>query len=210
MSNNDEYDKDSYKALYEFQTKQLDLLKARYAGLENKASKYLTFISLIIAALSIFTKQYFFDNYEKGILYYIIVILIILTFFSLCVIARFLFQAIRIETVAKLDTSLETVNLFVHHELTHVYYNLSKRMIEVIDKYEEGCKVKVDFLKRAFSEIKSCGILFILTVILIIIDSMCSSKMSTINTNRPTPPDIPTPPVVVVERGLDKDKVVKK
>ncbi|ENW20950.1 hypothetical protein [Acinetobacter haemolyticus] len=210
MSNNDDFDKDSYKALYEFQTKQLDLLKARYAGLENKASKYLTFISLIIAALSIFTKQYFFDNYEKGILYYIIVILIILTFISLCVIARFLFQAIRIETVAKLDTSLETVNLFVHHDLSLVYYNLSKRMVEVIDKYEEGCKVKVDFLKRAFNEIKSCGILFILTVILIIIDSLCSNKMSTINTNRPTPPDIPTPPVVVVERGLDKDKVVKK
>lgn len=28
--------------------------------------------------------------------------------------------------------------------------------------------------------------------------------------NRPTPPDIPTPPVVVVERGLDKEKVIKK
>jgi hypothetical protein len=31
-----------------------------------------------------------------------------------------------------------------------------------------------------------------------------------IHYNRPTPPDIPTPPIVIVERGLDKDKVIKK
>lgn len=30
------------------------------------------------------------------------------------------------------------------------------------------------------------------------------------NYNRPTPPDIPTPPIVIVERGLDKEKVIKK
>lgn len=34
--------------------------------------------------------------------------------------------------------------------------------------------------------------------------------MNSIVSNRPTPPDIPTPPIVVVERSLDKDKVVKK
>ena len=71
MSSSDDLDKDSYKALFEYQTKQLDLIKARYAGLENKASKYLTFISLIIAAISIFSKQYLFDNVDKNTLYYI-------------------------------------------------------------------------------------------------------------------------------------------
>ncbi|EPF72573.1 hypothetical protein GCM10025882_31990 [Acinetobacter gyllenbergii] len=172
MSNNNELDKDSYKALFEYQTKQLDLIKARYAGLENKASKYLTFISLIIAALSIFSKQYLFDNSSKGGLYCFIVVLIVLTFFSLCSIARFLFQALRVESVAKLDTGIETVKLFVEHEISHVYYNLSKKIVEVIDLYEAGCLIKVDYLKRAFSEIKFCGIMFILTVILIIIDSI--------------------------------------
>ncbi|WP_284115679.1 hypothetical protein [Acinetobacter pittii] len=172
MSNSEELDKDSYKALYEYQTKQLDLIKSRYARLEDKASKYLTYISLIVAALSIFAKEYLFGAQPKGILFYIVIFLIILNFFSLCAIARFLFQAIRVESVAKLDTGLETVRLFVEHELPHVYYNLSKRIVEVIDLYEEGCKIKVGYLKRAFSEIKFCGIMFIITVILIIIDSI--------------------------------------
>ncbi|OTU28365.1 hypothetical protein CAT59_07340 [Acinetobacter pittii] len=172
MSNNEELDKDSYKALFEYQTKQLDLIKSRYARLEDKASKYLTYISLIIAALSIFSKEYLFGTHVKGVLYYIVVLLIILNFFSLSAIARFLFQAIRVESVAKLDTGEQTIKLFVEHELSHVYFNLSKRIIEVIELYEIGCKVKVVYLKRAFSEIKFCGIMFILTVILIVIDSM--------------------------------------
>lgn len=172
MSSSDDLDKDSYKVLFEYQTKQLDLIKARYAGLENKASKYLTFISLIIAAISIFSKQYLFDNVDKNTLYYIILALIILTFLSLCSIARFLFQVLKVESVGKLDTSKDTLKLFVDHKIEHVYYNLSKRIVEVVDLYEAGCSVKVDYLKRAFSEIKFCGLLFILTVILIIIDSI--------------------------------------
>lgn len=90
----------------------------------------------------------------------------------MCSIARFLFQVLKVESVGKLDTSKDTLKLFVDHKIEHVYYNLSKRIVEVVDLYEAGCSVKVDYLKRAFSEIKFCGLLFILTVILIIIDSI--------------------------------------
>lgn len=171
-STDSDLDKDSYKALFEFQNKQLDIIKARYAGLENKASKYLTFISIIIAAISIFAKQYLFDNDNKEFFYYLVLILVLITFCSLCNIARNLFYVIRVETVGKLDTSIDAINLFVHHDLSHVYYNQSKKISEIIDLYEEGCATKVIFLKKAFEEIKTCGILFILTVIFIIIDSL--------------------------------------
>ncbi len=41
--------------------------RSLHAKHEDKASKYLTFISIIIAAISIFSKQYLFDNPDKGI-----------------------------------------------------------------------------------------------------------------------------------------------
>lgn len=61
MADEDQFDKEVYKALYEFQLKGLESVKALHAKHEDKAAKYLTFTSIIIAAVSIFSKQYLFD-----------------------------------------------------------------------------------------------------------------------------------------------------
>lgn len=172
MAEEDKFDKEVYKTLYEFQLKGFDSVKALHAKHEDKAAKYLTFTSLMVTAISIFSKQYLFDNSEKGILFFIIVFLIFIVFISLCCIARNLFLVMEVGNVGKLDNSEEMVKFFSQNELTSIYYNLSKDLSGVIQKYEERNDIKVDYLKRAFKEIKFCGLMFVLTVILIIIDTL--------------------------------------
>lgn len=173
MAAEEQYDKETYKALFEFQLKGLDSVKALHAKHEDKASKYLTFTSIIIAAVSIFSKQYLFDNSNKGMLFYCIVILMVLIFLSLCVIARNLFHVLEVGKVGKLDNGLNMINFFTGAEnLPLIQFNLSKDIAEIIKGYEERNRIKVDYLNSAFKEIKFCGLMFVLTVILIVFDTI--------------------------------------
>lgn len=202
---NIEYDKDTYKALYDFQIKELDNVRAHHSRLEDKASKYLTFSSIIIAALSLFLKQYLFDSGNSGWLYILVVILMLVTFISLCCIARFLFHVVEVGSVGKLDTGEKMIKLFATHDLPVIQYNLSTDLSKIIKMYESNNSNKIDYLRKAFKEIKFCGLLLVLTVILIIVDSIGNNKFM-VNANKPVPPDINTPPIITVEKGADKGK----
>lgn len=149
---NIEYDKDTYKALYDFQIKELDNVRAHHSRLEDKASKYLTFTSIIIAALSLFLKQYLFDSGNSGLSYILVVLLMLATFISLCCIARFLFHVVEVGNVGKLDTSEEMIKLFATQDLPVVQYNLSKDLSKIIEMYEINNSNKIDYLKKAFKE----------------------------------------------------------
>ena len=59
---------------------------------------------------------------------------------------------------------------FTQNELTTIYYYLSIDMAEIIQTYEDRNAIKVEYLNKAFGEIKSCGLMFVLTVLLIIVD----------------------------------------
>lgn len=170
MADEDQFDKEVYKALYEFQLKGLESVKALHAKHEDKAAKYLTFTSIIIAAVSIFSKQYLFDVANKSFIFYIIVLLMVLVFLSLSSIARNLFHVLEVSKVGKLENNKNMVNYFTQNELTTIYYYLSIDMAEIIQTYEDRNAIKVEYLNKAFGEIKFCGLMFVLTVLLIIVD----------------------------------------
>lgn len=170
MADEDQFDKEVYKALYEFQLKGLESVKALHAKHEDKAAKYLTFTSIIIAAVSIFSKQYLFDVANKSFIFYIIVLLMVLVFLSLSSIARNLFHVLEVSKVGKLENNKNMVHYFTQNELTTIYYYLSIDMAEIIQTYEDRNTIKVEYLNKAFGEIKSCGLMFVLTVLLIIVD----------------------------------------
>jgi len=170
MTAEDQFDKEVYKTLYEFQLKGLESVKALHAKHEDKAAKYLTFTSIIIAAMSIFSKQYLFDVEKKSFIFYLIVVLMIFVFLSLSSIARNLFHVLEVSKVGKLENNKDMVNYFTQNELPTIYYYLSIDMAEVIKTYEDRNTIKVNYLNKAFMEIKFCGLMFVLTVLLIIVD----------------------------------------
>ena len=167
-----ELDVEQYKAVYEYQQKQFEQAKNQSIRLDDKASKYLTFTALIITAISLFAKQYFFDTKadDYSILFYLILTSIILSLFSLITIARFLFLCLRVNEVEKLSSKLEMVEYWLDNPKESVYYELSKQLSGIIDKYDSANEFKVQNLNKAFDEIKFCGLLLLGSVILIAIE----------------------------------------
>lgn len=94
----------------------------------------------------------------------------VLIFLSLSCIARNLFHVMRVSRVEKLANDKDMVVFFTQNELVTIYYNLSNDLANVIKTYEDRNIVKVEYLNKAFKEIKFCGLMFILTVLLIIVD----------------------------------------
>lgn len=170
MTEENQFDREVYKTLYEFQLKGLDNVRALHAKHEDKAAKYLTFTSIIIAAVSIFSKQYFFDVESKSFIFYAIIALMVLVFLSLSNIARNLFHVLEVSEVEKLGNNKDMVNFFTQNDLETIHYNLSNDLASVIKTYEERNTIKVNYLNKAFKEIKFCGLMFVITVLLIIAD----------------------------------------
>ncbi len=87
MTEKKEIDSEKYKLLYEYQKNQFDIVKNHYSKLEDKASKYLTFLGIVITAYTLMSKFYIFDyqvNEPTTLIYYIIFIYIGITFYLLC------------------------------------------------------------------------------------------------------------------------------
>lgn len=167
-----DFDVEQYKAVYEYQQKQFEQAKNQSIRLDDKASKYLTFTALIITAISLFAKQYFFDinAEEHSILFYLILVAIFFSLLSLIVISRFLFLCLKINEVEKLSSKIEMVEYWLNHPKEAVYYELSKQLSGIIGKYDAANEFKVKNLNKAFEEIKFCGLLLLVSVILIAIE----------------------------------------
>ena len=61
-----EVDISKYAALYEYQKNQFSIVKGHYEKLEDKATKYLTYLSIFITAFSLLAKYYFIDTNIKA------------------------------------------------------------------------------------------------------------------------------------------------
>jgi hypothetical protein len=85
-------------------------------------------------------------------------------------IARNLFHVLEVSKVGKLENNKNMVHYFTQNELTTIYYYLSIDMAEIIQTYEDRNAIKVEYLNKSFGEIKFCGLMFVLTVLLIIVD----------------------------------------
>ena len=174
MATNDgnEFDVDQYKAVYEFQQKQFEQAKNQSVRLDDKASKYLTFTAIIITAISIFAKEYFFGSSDDGhsLLFYPILLTIMLSVISLIVISRFLFICLKVNEVEKLSSKISMVEYWLDNPKSTIYYELSKQLSGIIDKYDSANSAKVKNLIKAFNEIKFCGLLLLVSVLLIVIE----------------------------------------
>lgn len=171
ISKNDKMDVEIYKALYDFQLKEYDVARARYARHEDKASKYLGIASIIIAAVSVLIKYYLIDLKltEKIFIDNITILLLFMCFVTLCVVIRNLLQVMQTVEIEKLDTSLKMIDFFTQNEKIVIYYNLARDISFAIDSYEVQNKIKTTFLRKAFDELKISGLIFIGVILTILI-----------------------------------------
>lgn len=183
--------KDSYKALYEHQKYQYEIEKNAYGKLEDKASKYLTLLTVVITAytaiIGIFLKLSLFD--VNPLISFLCIFLIVFSFIFFCFSWYSIFRCLRLQEVFRLESNQEMINYFLDQEyLETVYVYLSEKYDIVIQRYIEQNKKKVTLIKNGYNEIivaVSSSIILIFIIFLIQLGTISNeqrSKATTTNT----------------------------
>ena len=163
---------ESLKLLYEYQFKHFDHAKAQSARLDDKASKYLTFASVLIAILSIIAKSYIVDSKDLDIWSFttIVIAFIFISFIQVSIVIRHLFMCIKISTVGKLSSDTDMQIYFKTNQVNKIYEGISEDLGVAIQSYETSNNDKVDQLILAYSHMAQLGYILILLMSFIILD----------------------------------------
>ena len=122
-----EVDLTKYEALYDYQKNQFTVVKSHYEKLEDKAIKYLTYLSIFITAFSLLAKYYFIDQKLEApiILIYLTSFYFALTFVLVCLASGKLFSCLKVQEVFQVNSGEEMINYFQEHKIATVYLGLS-------------------------------------------------------------------------------------
>jgi hypothetical protein len=166
------------KALYEYFQKQIEHEKNRFQRFEDKASKFITMISVIITAYLFVINKFsdFFINLcllstTLQIYQITLIILLALLFLTLSMSWLYLLKVLKPQTTRHLPASQETIDAYVTYpnKLDEIYQVNAKNMQEVITEYKSTNKVKVALLSKAYNYISISGLLFAIIIPLSII-----------------------------------------
>ncbi|MGQ9372690.1 hypothetical protein ACUM6W_02395 [Acinetobacter tandoii] len=159
------------KALFDFYKSELEIIKSDFYKLEDKASKYLTALTVLTTVLLVLIKDVL-DGIELSL----ISIFMIGTFFLIVCSAaaswRFVFMIMKPMDVKGFPADERYVEYFNKVKLEQFYYGIIHTYIEVIESYKSCTQEKAEYLKRAFSEIKTTGLLMVILIMLIMLDKV--------------------------------------
>ncbi len=159
-------DSDKFEFLYDYKAFHLDLLREDYKELENKATKYLTFITIVLTIISILFRSYLIESEaSKDFLYYASLVTLMIYVISVFPPLRYLFSCIKINKMGDLPQKGVREYILENSKET-VYLGMADRLDEIIDIYKKVNAEKADYLKKAFEEIKVCSLIFLLFIIL--------------------------------------------
>jgi hypothetical protein len=148
---------DKYAFLYDFAKGSFDGELQRYRNIEEKASRYMAFLSILIVSYTTilrFSVDLFFpvDGFFKGLA----VVLVCISYVSLCSAWSLLFRAVRFVEMPRLPCDDETIEDFDKHGLATMHLSLAKTCIEGGGIAREANSRKVRLLMKAHDDIGVC------------------------------------------------------
>ena len=156
---------DKYIELYNLAKKALEEQHNRYSGYTDKASKYLTVLTIVIGVYSYYIPKLYEqilppDDFKK-------ILLLLFSFFSIITLIIAWFSSLRIYKVDKLyilPLNNEMLEFFLNNTPIDIYYALSSRISERMIDNEKILELKSDYLERAYDWIKYSTISMILSL----------------------------------------------
>lgn len=165
-----EVDVEKYKLLFDYFKNQYEIAMQSYHKLEDKATKYVTLLTILITAYSLIAKTVFIDSKIMCNWYYIILYgLLIFTLLAIGSAWRFIFNCISLNDVGRMPNKQDTIDWFHDNERAGIYLGLVERYKESITIYENLNKHRTDNLNKAFDEIKFSGIAFGVSLLYLLI-----------------------------------------
>ncbi|MFW1850100.1 hypothetical protein ACG9XR_05945 [Acinetobacter guillouiae] len=140
------------KFLYEYQTKQNDHARAQTVRLDDKAAKYLTFVTIVMATIGIISRYYLFEISVYSFTTYLPVVCLCLAFALILNISRLLFSSLKIAEVTKFSTDIKMNQYIIGTDMDVVYEELSEDLSTINQTYLNSLENKKIFLEKAFKE----------------------------------------------------------
>lgn len=162
---------EKYKVLFDFYKSESEAQRNEFFKFEDKSSKYLTVLAILSSILLFVLKDVIFQL-SYNLFSAVIIGAFCFTLVSFAASWRFIFLVLKPQKLKSFPYGNENIEYFDNVNLDVFYYSMSKQYVEVIESYKEANAEKVDYLKRAFREIKVSGLLLVFLLTLIFIDKV--------------------------------------
>ncbi|MEO3355767.1 hypothetical protein [Acinetobacter haemolyticus] len=162
---------EKYKVLFDFYKSEADAQRNEYFKYEDKASKYLTALTILSTILLFVMKDVIFQL-TFDLFSFVIFSAFAFTSISFAASWRFIFMVLKTQGIKSFPYDNENIEYFDNNNLDVFYYSMSKQYVEVIESYKTAILEKANYLERAFREIKVSGLLLVFLLTLIFIDKV--------------------------------------
>jgi len=161
-------DHEKYKALYEYQKDQFESESSRFNRLEDKAVKYLSSITVAVSAYVLLVR-WSADKImpPSGLLDWLVFISIACTILSMASAWSFIFRSLKLQKLMKMPVGDEISELFHANERATVYLSLSKRYSEAAEEKAMQYNLKLENVRKGYSDIVLSGWCFLISISLI-------------------------------------------
>lgn len=160
---------DKFKVLYEYYKFLYEDEKSRYSRLEDKSTKFLTFLAILSSTYFLFVRFYLFNDSSISDCFYFLNILLIITTIVLFSIAWYhTFMGLKIMGTDRLPSKKEFIVSFEKSSLPSFYVHSSKIFMRLVDDYRKIGAIKYQSVKKAYNFILLSGISFIISILLFI------------------------------------------
>jgi len=170
-----------YKELYDFSIKLLNDEQERFVRLDEKASRYLSVLTLLFG-LYVFFAQWLIA--EKRLLRpasyldWALLLVMFLAFVAILVAWYLTFSVLRIHLLERVVLDQETIDYFDGNTLIDVYYGTAKGLATAFARNAQATDRKSEKLAWSYRMIKVCVLLLILLSILYIAYYQLTGKVT--------------------------------
>lgn len=151
---------DRYKVLFDFYKSECDNLRNEFYKVEDKASKYLTSLSILSGVFLLLFKEMIKDI-GCNLLDWFLAFLLTIALLSFASSWRFIFMAMKPVKLKSMPFNDKNIQYFDDNKLDVFYYSMAKQYVEVIESYKSTISYKTSFLVKAFKEVKCSGLILL-------------------------------------------------
>lgn len=160
-----------WEILYDYSTRSLDQEVDRFYKIEDKISKFISVVTLLITifigSLGIFSDDLLPINNRLEIF---LVILLVFTFISLCCVWLLLFKGLRLQKVKRVSLNDKFIDTFKKEENPKaLLWYLSIMNINLNRRYRTVNTIKLDLLKRSYKHTITSSALIVADVLILAI-----------------------------------------
>jgi len=173
---------DKYKELYAYSKEVLNEELGRFNRIDEKASKYLSALTLVAGASAFFGK-WVIDNLipPKTYLEWALVLAAALLGIAIFVSWILIFNSLRLHSLIKPPLNAESIKFFNDNEMIDIYYALAKGNKEALEKNRATTDSKSKKLYQGYLAINISGIILVVFLLIFIVYSWNNPKTITQN-----------------------------